>query len=267
MRRVSPGRNRLHLDTLICRSRYYLPEHVSEHVDYIKPGVTLSPPLEKKTLTRRDLEDLEKRDVALAAYNSGAAAYSNPYVAIPATGNTGPEAPGANALPANLRFCGFEITIDCIRALYDIPMGTANTPQNALGVLEFYPDVYSQQDLNMFYKAFAPYVPQGTSPNLVSIDGGKAPIRQKLAGGESDIDFSLAIPLVYPQSVTLYQVGPISFNSYNAQQYENQVTFVVPFLDGTSFKIDKILLANIWQQRSMEASAPMLIARLASNAV
>lgn len=131
-----------------------------------------------------------------------------------------------------LATCGLQITIDCIRALYNIPKGTANTPQNALGVLEFYPDAYSQQDLNMYFKAFAPYVPQGTHPTLVSIDGGKAPVPQPRAGGESDIDFSISIPLVYPQTVTLYQVGPVSFNGFNNKQLENEVTFLLPFLDG-----------------------------------
>lgn len=225
--------------------RYYLPENVSKHVDYIKPGITLSPPLAKRTLTRRDLEDLEKRDDSPHTYANSGAPYSNPYATMPWSGSVGPEAPGADALPQNLRFCGSQITIDCIRALYDIPRGTANTPENALGVLEYYPDIYSQQDLNMFYKAFAPYVPQGTGPKLVSIDGGRAPIPQRNAGPESDIDFSLAIPLVYPQTVTLYQVGPVSFNSYTARQAENQVSFVVPFLDGTSFTLSKISLANI----------------------
>ena len=34
---------------------YSLPAHVSQHVDFIKPGVKLSPPLKKRTVERRDV--------------------------------------------------------------------------------------------------------------------------------------------------------------------------------------------------------------------
>ena len=142
-------------------------------------------------------------------------------------------APGASSLPADLQFCGYEITPDCVRALYNIPRNTINSPENALGVAEFYPDAYSQKDLNMFFKAVAPYVPQGTHPKLVSIDGGRAPVPQRRAGGESDIDFDIVFSLVYPQTVTLYQVGPISFSGFTNKQTEQEVTFLLPLLDGT----------------------------------
>ena len=137
------------------------------------------------------------------------------------------------SLPEDLRYCGYNITPACLRALYDIPKNHVNDPANALGVVEFSPDAYSQVDLNLYFRHFAPYVPNGTHPTLVSIDGGKAPVKPAKAGDESDIDFDLTISLLYPQSVTLYQVGEVSFKSFTNSQLEDQVTFITPFLDGT----------------------------------
>lgn len=211
--------------------------HISKHVDYIKPGISLSPPLEKKTFTRRDVLDLLSSDDSAESDNAQSPnaqsanpdVLGSPFSSPPATKSM-PN--GDAALPKDLRYCDRQITPDCIKALYDIPRNHVNSPENALGVAEFTPDAYSQGDLNLFFKYFAPYVPQGTHPKLVSIDGGKAPVPQRRAGGESDTDFDLVFSLVYPQSVTLYQVGPVSFSAFSNQQLLNEVTFLVPLLDG-----------------------------------
>jgi len=139
-----------------------------------------------------------------------------------------PDAQGGSA--QSLSKCGVRITPACIRALYNIPKATQNVA-NALGVLEFSPDAYSQTDLNDFFKAFSPNVPQGTHPTLVSINGGKAPVSVKKAGGESDIDFDLTISLTYPQEVTLYEVGTSSYSMFSNKQQLNELTFLTTFLD------------------------------------
>jgi len=56
---------------------------------------------------------------------------------------------------------------------------------------------------------FTSYIPQGTHPKLDSIDGAVAPVATEDAGGESDLDFQLAYPIVYPIEVVLYQVVSI----------------------------------------------------------
>lgn len=82
---------------------------------------------------------------------------------------------------------------------------------NSLGLYET-GDTYAQADLDLFYKQFAPNVPQGTHPILDSVDGGQAPVPvgSSYETGESIIDMDIAFSLVYPQTVTLYQNDPES---------------------------------------------------------
>lgn len=58
-------------------------------------------------------------------------------------------------------------------------------------------------------------MPQGTHPKLNSVDGGQAPVApgSEWNTGESDIDMDIAFSLVYPQTVTLYQVDDLQ-NAY-----------------------------------------------------
>lgn len=89
--------------------------------------------------------------------------------------------------------------------MYSIPDGTSANPDNRLGIFEYYQDVYAQGDLNEFYLLFAQNIPVGTGPKVDLIDGATAPNPQLTAGGESDLDFELAIPLLYPQGTELYE--------------------------------------------------------------
>lgn len=73
-----------------------------------------------------------------------------------------------------------------------------------MGLFEEY-DAYSQKDLDLFFKYYAPNVPQGTSPQVDSIDGGTAPVKASSVrnSGESDLDIDLAYSIIYPQSVRI----------------------------------------------------------------
>jgi tripeptidyl-peptidase I len=106
--------------------------------------------------------------------------------------------PGAGSLPADLQDCGRNITPTCIKALYNIPNAHLNDNVNSLGLYES-GDKYAQEDLNLFFKNWAPNVPQGTHPTLESIDGGEAPVAPGSDDntGESDIDMDLAYALIY----------------------------------------------------------------------
>lgn len=89
-------------------------------------------------------------------------------------------------------------------------------------------DYYSQLDLNLFYSNFTKYIPNGTHPILDSVDGGKAPVAAVDAGVESNLDFQLAIPIIYPQTTTLYQTDDL----YYAQGYSSTATGIFnTFLD------------------------------------
>ncbi|KAK6397550.1 hypothetical protein LTR65_006527 [Meristemomyces frigidus] len=50
-----------------------------------------------------------------------------------------------------------------------------------------------------------------THPTLDSIDGGQAPVNTSDAGGESNLDFMLSIPIIYPQTTTLYQTDDLYY--------------------------------------------------------
>ena len=132
--------------------------------------------------------------------------------------------PGAGSLPTDLQDCGRNITPVCLKALYQIPNAYIKDSVNQLGLFES-GDIYSQEDLDSFYAAYAPYVPQGTHPLLDSVDGGEAPVEpgSEYNTGESDIDMDISFSLIYvslitwisrsndtnptqPQTVTLYQV-------------------------------------------------------------
>ena len=106
--------------------------------------------------------------------------------------------------PYDTSKCGEWITPACLKTLYDIPNATRNQPENTLGIFA-YGDVYDQDDLNLYWSHYAPWVPNGTHPNLQSINGAKAPAPTIVGPGESIIDLDIAFALLYPQEVTLYQ--------------------------------------------------------------
>lgn len=101
--------------------------------------------------------------------------------------------PAAKSLPADVQDCGSAITPPCIRALYGIPIAKTATPGNSLGLYE-QGDYISTTDLDGYYAAVAPWVPQGTYPIPALIDGAEfsAPSNSSLVGGEADLDVEIA---------------------------------------------------------------------------
>ncbi|KAH8700375.1 putative protease S8 tripeptidyl peptidase I [Talaromyces proteolyticus] len=206
-------------DVRIGCDEYYLPVHVSDHVDYIKPGVKLSPPLKKK-----------KRSFGKRASRAGKASqggHTLPHVQPP-NDPSWALPPAAKGLPPALQNCGVNITPTCIKALYGLPDATHKQPENAMGLFET-SDTFSQEDISLFFQHFATNVPADTKPKVISVDGGSAPVApsSSLNGGESDIDLDLAISLIYPQSVTVYQVDDLP----NSSGETNTTGFLNTFLD------------------------------------
>lgn len=116
---------------------------------------------------------------------------------------------------SELATCDVTITPACIRALYhfEAPNPHAKvSSNNSMGIFED-GDFYSQQDLNSFFTNFTSYIPNGTHPILDSIDGGVAPVPVQDAGGESDLDFELVYPIIYPQTATLYQTDDLFYST------------------------------------------------------
>lgn len=172
-------------DTRIGCDGYSLPEHISQHVDFVKPGVVMSAPMTKRTVLRQDFGgELD-----------------------PHASNRGDSNLNTRSPDDSLQNCGYNITPPCIRALYKIPQATDCSSGNELGIFER-ADKFAQADLDLFFKHFAAEIPEGTTPEVLPIDGGTAPAKpgSYFNSGESDVDLELAYSLVYPEKVVVYQV-------------------------------------------------------------
>ncbi|KAE8352214.1 peptidase S8/S53 domain-containing protein [Aspergillus coremiiformis] len=155
----------------IATHEYHIPQSIQQHIDYIKPGVLLPPASKKRSKRRPRMQ----------------------------------KAPQPSVNATSLATCDQAITPACIAALYQIPPSDSTvSANNSLGVFEE-GSMYSQEDLNLFFGNFTPWIPQGTKPQPAFIDGGTAPAPVEDAGTESNLDFQLAYPIVYPQTLTLYQ--------------------------------------------------------------
>ncbi|KAF2807064.1 subtilisin-like protein [Mytilinidion resinicola] len=127
----------------------------------------------------------------------------------------------------DVQSCVDTISPDCLRALYNIPDVSSTKPcgENSFGIVEYSDNSYISSDLDAFFANYSkPAV--GSYPELVSIDGGvvdDSNVTDFGIHGESDLDFEYAIPLVYPQKVTLYQVGDGGFSPANASFIKTKV--------------------------------------------
>lgn len=108
---------------------YSLPIHISEHIDYIKPGVKMSPPL-KKRIVKRDSWRQNGNPSPPHGFPNWFPNWQLP--------------PAAYGLPPDLQNCGVNITPVCIQALYHIPKATFSDPANVMGLYESY-DAFSQE--------------------------------------------------------------------------------------------------------------------------
>jgi tripeptidyl-peptidase-1 len=166
--------------------RYFLPPQIQKHVDYVTPGIKFSAPVKKGT-GRQATRKSKRRE--------------------PIT-STGSQSVDDDAL--SLDHCDTAITPACIKALYKIPDATSSSPNNSMGLYES-GDTYAQEDLDLYYAKYTPNIPKGTHPIPAFIDGATAPVPVDQAGGESDVDMTIALSLIYPQTVTLYQSDNSNF--------------------------------------------------------
>lgn len=150
--------------------------------------------------------------------------------------------PYPHHIPADLQHCDVAITPACIAALYGIPNGTLANSSNVMGIFED-GDYYSQEDLNKFFANFTPYIPQGTHPKPAFIDGAQAPVPVADAGGESDLDFELAYPILWPQGTVLFQTDDINYATGVISTNGGFNTFL-DAIDGVSLPICLFVVIN-----------------------
>lgn len=98
----------------IGADEYHVPAHLAEHIDYITPGVKLSAPLKKRSVTKRSAR-------------KGAIGVKNAPVAVPAA---------SGSLPTDLQTCATDMTPICYRAMYNIPTPTKAVAGQEVGLLE-----------------------------------------------------------------------------------------------------------------------------------
>ncbi|MCJ1287426.1 hypothetical protein MMC26_006777 [Xylographa opegraphella] len=171
---------------------YHIPKHIQEHIDYITPGIKLTPVVKRSVKVKRE-SSLSSKPAGRVSTPAG----SDDLQSI---------SPSAMNLPPDIRGCGLNITPPCIKALYQIPNATLKSPGNSLGLYE-QGSYFNKQDLDSFYAEYAPYVPQGTYPVPQLIDGANysVSLNSSFNSGEANIDIDMAYSLIYPQTVTLYQ--------------------------------------------------------------
>ena len=204
-------------NTHVACEEYFVPEHLSEHIDYVTPGLKLL--AGGKASNGRHLNgrkrELEKRGFRTSSNQNFSTPVFGPEITVPLASLNGTN---------QLSMCDQYVTPECIMTFYNITKGTKATKGNELGIFEE-GDFYAAEDLIEFFATFAPYIPLTTAPKLEGIDGGFAPA--PYAGGESDLDFEISYPIIWPQNSVLFQTDDLFY----ALGLEGGGGFLNTFLD------------------------------------
>lgn len=199
---------------------YHLPKHIKKHIDFVSPGIKLMAPPESHK-SKRDrvsqVHRLEKRVDHKALQSQEVAAVTD---------------------PSDLSICTSTVTPACIAALYQIPAKTFTPaqPNNSMGIFESELQFWYQEDLDSFYTNFTNYIPNGTHPVPANVDGGMQSTDDPYyadAGGEVMLDLELAYPIVYPQTITVYQVDDYIVQSNQNDTYTFGFNTWLDAIDGS----------------------------------
>lgn len=201
---------------------YHVPKDIRKHIDYITPGIKLLAPVEswqnkRDSRMRKDKRELEKRIRHTVLQTS----------------------PDSHPNNTDLSTCDVAITPACIAALYQIPPvpSTPPHPNNSLGIFESELQFYTQYDLDSFFTNYTNgKIPNGTHPVAANIDGGmQSSDDLNYAGTECNLDLQLAYPIVYPQTLTDYEVDDFIVQSNQEDTYTFGFNTFLDALDGVSF--------------------------------
>jgi len=202
--------------------QYHVPKNLRRHIDYITPGVKLLAPVESFKKKRNDAmkRDLQSKDLKARTI------FHNQLKVLD---------PAVHPDPNDLSTCDIAITPACVAALYQIPKAHSSHPDNSLGIFESELQFYTQKDLDLFFANFTSYIPKGTHPIPANIDGGLQSIEDPFeAGGEVSLDIQLSYPIVYPQTITLYNVDDFIVQANQNDTYTFGFNTFLDALDGVS---------------------------------
>ena len=204
-----------HTDTgtpQVACEEYHLPSHIVKHVDFITPTVHFDARVNRPPPSEPEDEmHVEKRN-----YKPGEAHK----VGLPGSGSLpkkGLTLSFIQNIISELKQCNEYIVPICLRALYLIPPVLTNIQKDPYGIVEYSPQAYLQEDLDLFFANYSKNQVQRT-PKLVPISGGVVQTENQSFGfnGESDLDLEYAMTLSNPIPITLYQVGdPYFSGSFN----------------------------------------------------
>ncbi|KAF8158454.1 subtilisin-like protein [Crassisporium funariophilum] len=167
---------------------YSVPAHIQGHIDLIKPTVHFN--------HRPAPNALQRRFGGLGQ---------------PSVGNGPKESSKAVTITPSLATCDKMITLDCLRALYNINYKPVATDKNSFGIVEFTPQAFLAGDLDLFFRNFSPSL-VGVRPKSVLIDGAVVQTTEQSFNfnGESSLDLQYGMGLTNPQPVTLLQTGDLA---------------------------------------------------------
>jgi tripeptidyl-peptidase-1 len=195
---------------------YHVPKKLRKHIDYITPGIKLLAPVQSHR---------SKREAAFAKAGPSAK-NTHGLLKVDTEIHTGPN---------DLSTCDIAITPACVAALYKIPKGHSHNRDNSMGIFESELEFYTQKDLDSFFTNYTSYIPNGTHPIAANIDGGQQSTDDLYyAGGEVNLDLMLAYPIVYPQTITLYQVDDFIVQANPNDTYTFGFNTFLDALDGVS---------------------------------
>ncbi|KAI3322798.1 subtilisin-like protein [Xylariaceae sp. AK1471] len=170
--------------SLVACEEYAVPASIRQHIDFVSPTIQFDPRM--GTTVRR----IAKREAMRPKVKAMEVASD----------------------PLGLENCSESTTPACLRAIYGLPEEGESVEGNSYGIVEFAPQSYNQVDLDGFFSIYTTNVPNNTAPIFDGIDGGYLSDETGSGTrGESNLDLCYGISLVYPQNVTLYQVGDGEF--------------------------------------------------------
>ena len=207
--------------------QYHLPSYIRKHVDYVTPGIRLTAP------SSAGSTKLRKRSISGSTHKkrSAQAGLRRPTLKTVAPGYV------LAGNSSDLSTCDEAITPACLAALYKIPPTDKSqkpVASNVMGIYESDLQFWDQLSLNLFFRNFTPYIPQGTHPSLKSIDGGIAQTTNvSMDGGEVELDLQLAYPIVYPQTITIWDEDDIPYQTIESNTYNSGFNTFLDAIDGS----------------------------------
>ncbi|KAF3906894.1 Aorsin [Orbilia brochopaga] len=193
-----------------CES-YSLPQEIHPHVDIILPtlhwDIHAEDPASPK---QRKLRRLAKRQTSKRATGAkpGMSSGFHNGGAHRLTSSDRNRRRLEDPKYASVTTCDQLITPDCLRKLYSFGENHNPVKGNSFAIVAFTPQTYLQADMDLWFSRYSPEQ-VGTGPIVKSIDGGYVlPLTGAWQNAvETNLDLQYAMSLVYPQEVTLFQVG------------------------------------------------------------